>query len=101
MTEIIYEEALRYIAHCLTHAQRRALVHALVSDPDNDRPRVHANLKTVMALRASVKQPEGLIMQAGMYQYLTPLGVAVARHINRSGEYEIPRDPESSFLRSA
>jgi len=83
----VLEDALRYIASDLTQAQRRTIVSALVQDPHSERPVVDGSLLTVRALKMG-KAP--LVEQQDMTCYLTPLGREVARHINETGDYDIP-----------
>lgn len=87
MQHDVMEEALRYIAGDLTQAQRRAIVVAMVRDPKNERPEITGSEHTIRALKTG-KAP--LVDQEDMYRFLTPLGIAVARHINETGDYDIP-----------
>lgn len=87
MTDI-ENDALAYIADSLTQPQRRAVVRALVMYGERERALItSASEHTVRALQKG-KCP--LVDQEGMHRFLTPLGRAVARHLNRSGEWELP-----------
>ena len=83
----VLNDALRYIAGELTQAQRRAVVSALVLDPASERPEIRASEHTIRSLKGGVAP---LVEQQSMVRYLTPLGREVARHINETGDYDIP-----------
>jgi len=84
----VYVDALAFVGHMLTQAQRRALVSALVRDPDGAQPEITAGEHTIHALKAT--RP-ALVDQEGMRRFLTPLGREVARYLNSEGNYDIPR----------
>lgn len=90
VTEVsdIENEAVAHIAEGLTAAQRRALVYSLVQ---------YGNQEKIILVGAVENTAQAL--QQGSYplayqecrrRFLTPLGQAVARHLNRSGEWELP-----------
>jgi len=80
-------DALEYIASRLTQPQRRILVAALVQANDSDFVTVRdASEHSVRALK---QEPAPLVLQADMIRFLSPLGREVARHLNRTGAYEI------------
>lgn len=84
MSEDALEEALRYIGDSLTQPQRRALVRSLVLCGQGTRVRlIGADENTVRALKRGYSP---LVDQDGTERFLTPLGVAVARVINKSPE---------------
>lgn len=79
------DEALEYITSRLTPQQRALLVGSLVrSDPDAEQVLVDGNQKVINALQ---REPSPLVGQEGARRYLTPLGAAVARYINRTDRW--------------
>lgn len=84
----IENDAVAHIAERLTQPQRWALVVSLVRYGGEERVTlVMAGEHTVRALQ---RGNAPLVDQEGMSRFLTPLGRAVARHLNRSGDWELP-----------
>lgn len=84
----IENEAVAHIAERLTEPQRRALVYSLVHYGNQERIiLIGAGEHTVRALQQG-EYP--LAEQEEMTRFLTPLGRAVARHLNQSGTWEVP-----------
>lgn len=89
--ESALEDALEHIAGRLTPPQRRMLVTALVQANGGTFIQVrHASEHSVHALK---RGPAPLIFQAesSMIRFLSPLGIEVARHLNRTGSWDIPQ----------
>lgn len=84
----IENEAVGHIAERLTGPQKRAMVMSLMHYGNQDQVLVVGGGEhTVRALQQG-SYP--LADQDGMTRFLTPLGRAVARHLNRSGEWDLP-----------
>lgn len=82
-------DALDRIVSGLTQPQRRLLVGSLIAGREDDRlVPVDGNEKTIKALSGGV-QP--LIVQVDARRFLTTLGIKVAQHLNRTGQWEMPK----------
>ena len=97
MTDI-ENEAVAHIAEKLTDPQRRALVMSLVHYGAQERVLLVGGGEHVVRPLQRGSYP--LADQEGMTRFLTPLGRAVARHLNRSGEWELP-PRQASILEAA
>lgn len=70
---------LGYIADSLTESQQMLLVGSFMTDrPTESRVLVDGNEKTIRALMGT---PVPLVIEEHRRRFLSPLGVAVARHL--------------------
>jgi hypothetical protein len=83
------EELVEAIINNLTQRQRRLLVEAIVkAEPGALSFPVEGDLRVVKPL---LRRRSPLVQEWRFSLYLTKLGEQVARHLNRTGDWEIPR----------
>lgn len=85
------DELVEAIARNLTQHQRRLLVEAIVrADPNAQVCPVTGSLD-LRVINPLIRRRSPLVQEWRFSLYLTKLGEQVARYLNRTGDWEVPR----------
>lgn len=85
------DELVEAVAKNLTQHQRRLLVEAIIRADPNARIYPVTGALDLRVVKPLIRRRSPLIQEWRFDLYLTELGERVARHLNRTGDWEVPK----------